>query len=194
MNTIVIENTDQGDVAVDVFQKLASSRVLFVSGDITDDLAADISATLLVLEAEDPTQEITMFINSRGGDIRNALGIYDIMCKIKSPIKTVCLGSAMKEAVILLTAGAPGKRYASKHAILCVGQLENGWAQHSDLTDAESLLKHSLDDNKRMMTIFAQTTGKSMKDVNDDLQRVVFMDSQQAKRYGFVDKICQGVS
>lgn len=189
MNTIVTEPADQGMVVVDIFQKLSNDRILFISGEIDDDMASDVAATLLLKDNEDPSSKITIFINSRGGDIRNALAIYDMMSMIRAPIETVCIGSAMKEAVIILAAGTPGMRFATKHSVIVVGQLVNTMMQHSDLTDAQSLLTYSLSDNKKMMDIFAESTGKDVKQVMSDLDRLVFMDSKQAVKYGFIDKI-----
>lgn len=189
LNTIITEMTEQGEVVVDVFQRLSDNRILFISDDITDDLTTDICATLLLKDSMDSKNKISIFINSRGGDIRNVLAIYDTMQAIKSPIETVCMGSAMKEAAIILSAGTPGMRYATKHSIVSVGQLVNSWIQHSDLTDAKIVLAHILSDNKKMMDIFAKTTGKPLKQVMSDFDRLVFMDSQQAKKYGFIDKI-----
>ncbi len=189
MNTIVTEMTERGEVAVDIYQKLSDSRVLFISGDIDDNIASDVCATLLLKDAENSDTKIVMFINSRGGDIRNVLAIYDVMATIKSPIETICVGMAMKESVILLTAGTPGMRLATKNSIICAGQLINSITQYSDLTDAQLLLSFLQSDNKKMMDVFAKTTGKKVKQVMDDFERLVFMDSRQALRYGFIDKI-----
>ena len=191
MNTIVTEITDQGEIAIDIFQKLSNDRILFITGEIDDDMASDIAATLLLRDSEDSKSKITMIINSSGGDIRNILAIYDVMCMIDAPIETVCLGSAMKEAVVLLAAGAPGMRLAGKHATICVGQLINNMMQQSDLTDAQLLLTFSISDNKKMMDILSKRTGKSLKQVMTDFERLVFMDSKQALKYGFIDKIIQ---
>jgi len=189
MNTIVTEVTEQGEIAVDIFQKLANDRILFISGDIDDDMAADVSATLLLKDSEDSSKKITMFINSRGGDIRNALAIYDMMSMVQCPIETVCIGSAMKEAAILLASGTPGMRFATKHSTICVGQLVNSIMQHSDLTDAESLLSFVVSDNRKMMDIIAKKTKKKLSQVMSDFERIVFMDSRQAKTYGLIDSI-----
>ena len=189
MNTIVTETTEQGEIVIDIFQKLSNDRILFISGDIDDNMAADVSATLLLKDSEDSDSKITIFINSRGGDIRNALAIYDMMSIIKSPIETVCIGSAMKEAVIILASGTPGMRFATKHSVICVGQLVNSMMQHSDLTDAKSLLAFSISDNRKMMDIFAKKTKKKLSQVMSDFERLVFMDSKQALKYGFIDSI-----
>ena len=110
MNTIVLQETPNGDIPIDVYQKLADDRILFITDHINDQIATDIIATLLLKDFESSDQKITLFINSDGGDIRNTLMIYDVMQMISAPIKTVCIGSAMDEAVILLSGGEKGRR------------------------------------------------------------------------------------
>lgn len=189
MNTILTEKTEQGEVAFDVFQKLATDRILFVSDIINDNMAADISATLLLKDSEDSDKKITIFINSHGGDIRNALAIYDVMQMIQSPIETVCIGSAMKEAAIILAAGTHGMRFATKHSIIAISQLINDYMLPSDLTEAKTSLSQSLDDNKRMMNILAKSSGKTLNQVMSDFSRRVFLSSQEALKYGLIDKV-----
>lgn len=184
-----MEETEHGDMPVDVYQKLANDRILFISNHIDDKLATDIVATLLLKDAEDCNNKITLFINSDGGDIRNALMIYDVMCMIQSPVETVCIGSAMDEAAIILTAGAKGSRLATKNSIIAVGQLSHDWAMYSDLSNAKKLLQQSSSDNKRMMDIVAKSTGKSIKTVTSDFDRRVFMSPTQAVKYGLIDKV-----
>lgn len=189
MNTIITETTEDGDIiAIDVFQKLADSRILFITDDITDEVAADICATLILKDQTDEGK-ISIFINSRGGDIRNALVIYDTMRTLRSPVETICVGSAMKEAAMILAAGTPGLRYATKHSIISVGQLVSDWTQQADLTEAKIVMANTLNDNKKMMDIFAKTTKKTTNQVMKDFERLVFMDSNKAKKYGLIDKI-----
>lgn len=188
MNTLVLESTENGDIPIDVYQKLANDRVLFLCNQITDTLATDIIATLLLKDAEDSEKKITLFINSDGGDIRNALMIYDIMTMIDSPIETVCIGSAMDEAAIILAGGTPGMRLATKNSVIAVGQLVHDWYSNSNLTDAKKILDQSLSDNKRMMEIFAKSCKKQLKQVMDDFERTVFMNASQAVKYGLIDK------
>lgn len=189
MNTIVTEMTEQGEVAIDVFQKLASDRILFIFGDIDDTMAADVSATLLLKDGEDPEKKITIFINSQGGNIRDVLAIYDMMCMVEAPLETVCIGAAVKEAAILLAAGTPGMRLATKHSVISVGHLVNDWVKLSDLTEAKISLDQALADNKRMLEIFAKTTKKPYKKIYSDFEREVFMNSQEALKYGLIDRI-----
>lgn len=189
MNTLVLESNELGDFPVDVYQKLSNDRILFICDTITDSVASDIVATLLLKDAEDSEKKITLFINSQGGDIRNALMIYDMMQMIDSPIETVCIGSAMDEAIIILAGGTPGMRLATKNSCIAVSQLSSDWFINSNLTDAKKILDLSVQDNKRMMNILAECTGKSVKQVSEDFDRRVFMNSAQAVKYNLIDKV-----
>jgi ATP-dependent Clp protease protease subunit len=189
LNTLVLESTEAGDIPVDVYQKLANDRILFICNQITDELATDIIATLLLKDAEDSESKITLFINSDGGDIRNALMIYDVMDVINAPIETICIGSAMDEAAIILVGGTPGLRFATKNSVIAVSQLVHDWYTHSNITDAKKILDQSLIDNKRMMEIIAKGCNKPLKQVSDDFDRRVFMNANQAVKYGLIDKV-----
>lgn len=189
MNTLVTESTEYGDMPINIYQKLSNDRILFICNHISDKLAADIVALLLLKDTENPGEKITLFINSEGGDIRNVLMIYDVMNLIQSPIETVCIGSAMDEAAIILAAGTKGMRFATKHATIAVSQLVNNWMSFSDLTDAKKNLDQYLNDNKRMMDIFAKCTNKTNKQIMLDFERRVFMTSSQSVKYGLIDKV-----
>ena len=189
MNTLVLEQTENGDVAVDVYQKLAQDRILFLSEYLDDELATDMVATLLLKDSEDSDKKITLFINSHGGDIRNAFMIYDVMTMIQAPIETVCIGAALDEAVILLAGGRPGMRFATKHAIIAATQLLPGLHMHTDLPGAEAVMQQHKLDNNRLMGILSKTTGKPIKQVRKDFDRRVFFNSKQALEYGFIDGI-----
>lgn len=189
MNTLVLESNELGEFPVDVYQKLSNDRILFICDDLTDTVASDIVATLLLKDAEDSGKKITLFINSMGGDIRNALMIYDMMQMIDAPIETVCIGFAMNEAIIILAAGAPGMRLATKNASIAVSQLTSDWFFNSDLPNAKKMLDLSMQDNKRMMDILAKCTGKTLKQVSKDFDRKVFMSAAQAVKYNLIDKV-----
>jgi len=189
LNTIVIESTEHGDMPMDVYQKLSNDRILFIANVISDNVATDIAATLLLKDSEDSEKKITLFINSPGGDIRNIFMICDMMNMIEAPIETVCIGAAMDEAALILASGTPGMRLATRNSIIAVNQLSHDWVTHSDLTDAKKYLDLAVMDNKRMMEIFAKTTGKSVKQVSEDLNRRVFMTANQAAKYGLIDKV-----
>lgn len=189
MNILVTEETENGDMPIDVYQKLANDRILFICDSISDEVATDIIATLLLKDSEDPEKKITLFINSDGGDIRNALMIYDVMNMIQAPIETVCIGSAMDEAAIILAGGEPGMRLATKHAVISVSQLVHNWHMYTNLTDAQTIMDQEASDNKRMMEIFAKSSGKTIKQVMENFERRVFMNSNQSVKYGLIDKV-----
>jgi ATP-dependent Clp protease protease subunit len=189
LNTIVTETTEHGEIPVDVYHKLANDRILFICHEIDDHIAADITATLLLKDSEDSTRKITLFINSQGGDIRNALMICDMMNMIEAEIETVCIGAAMNEAALILASGTPGSRFATKNSIIGASQLSHDYWSRGNLTDAKKLLDLSLADNKRMMEIFAKTTKKTVKQVSEDFDRQVFMTAAQAAKYGLIDKV-----
>lgn len=189
MNTLVTETTELGDFPIDIYQKLSNDRILFLCNQIDDKLATDMVATILLKDSEDSDKKITIFINSDGGDIRNALMICDVINMVQSPIETVCIGSAMDEAAIILAAGTPGMRLATKHATIAVSQLVHTWMTYSDLTDAKKNLDQAVADNKRMMDIIAKSSGKTFKQVMSDFERRVFMTAPQAVKYGLLDKV-----
>lgn len=189
MNTIVTEETDLGEIPIDVYQKLASDRILFITELINDDNASNIIATLLLKDMENPDEKITLFINSQGGDIRNTLMIVDMMNMIEAPIETVCIGAAMDEAAIILSSGSLGMRFATKNSVISASQLVHEWVTRANLTDAKKYLDLANMDNKRMMDVLAKTSGKTIKQVMSDFERRVFMNAAQAVKYGLVDKV-----
>jgi ATP-dependent Clp protease, protease subunit len=189
MNTLVLEETEHGKQPMDVWQKLADNRVLFISDFLSDEVATDITATLLLKDQEDPNRKITLFINVDGGDIRNAFMIYDIMQIIECPVETVCIGSAIDEAVIILAGGTKGLRFATKNAIISVSQLSNNFMTHTNLTDANGLMEQLNKDNNRLLEILAKTSNKSVKKIKQDFDRRVFMTPTQALKYQFIDKV-----
>ena len=188
LNTLVLESTENGDYPIDIYQKLANDRILFICDKINTSLATDICATLMLKDAEDDSK-ISLFINSPGGDIRDVFMIYDIMQMINAPIETVCIGQASDEAAILLMAGTPGMRLATKNCCIAVSQLIHDWITRANLTDAKKILDLATSDNKKMMEIVAKSTQKSLKQVMGDFDRRVFMSASQAFKYGFIDKI-----
>jgi len=189
LNTIVLESTEHGDMPVDVYQKLSNDRILFICDTISDGLATDITATLLLKDAEDSDKKITLFINSQGGDIRNVMMICDMMHLIEAPIETVCIGAATDEACLILASGTPGMRFATKNSVIAASQLVHDWMAQANLTDAKRYLELAMADNKRMMELLAKATGKTVKQVMSDFERRVFMNATQAVKYGLIDKV-----
>lgn len=189
MNTIVLEENEQGEIAVDVFQTLSNSRILFIHEDIDDKVASDICATLLVKDMENSEDKISLFINSEGGDIRSVLMIYDVMNLLVSPIETICMGSAWNESLLLLAAGTPGMRFATSNSVICASKLMYDSMNYSDLTDAKIIKNVYELDSKKMVEIFSKITKKSIKQINNDFSVKKFMTPTQAKRYGLIDDI-----
>lgn len=189
LNTLIIENTESGEVAVDVYQKLSQNRLLFIHEEITDSVATDIVAALLSKDDEDSEQKITLLINSEGGDIRSVFMIYDVMNLIKSPIETICSGSAWNESLLLLAAGTPGMRYATQSAVICASQVLYDKIHFSDLTDARILNDLIKYDNKKMLEAFAKATKKPFKQIVSDFNKKTFMTPIQAKKYGLIDNV-----
>jgi ATP-dependent Clp protease, protease subunit len=189
LNTLVLEQTENGEVPMDVYQKLAQDRILFITDYISDEVATDLIATLLLKDHEDPDREITLFINSSGGDIRNTFMIYDVMSMISAPIKTVCMGAAMDESALLLIGGAKGKRLATKNAIISVSQLSGQWNMHTNVTDAKNLMDQFKIDNDRLLEILSKSVGKPIKQLREDFDRRAFFTASKALKYGLIDKI-----
>jgi len=174
---------------MDVYQKMANDRILFITDYITDDVATDMIATLLLKDHEDPEKKITLFINSPGGDIRNTFMIYDVMSMISAPIETVCMGAAMDESALILAGGNKGMRMATKNSIISASQLINPWHMHTNLTDAKNLMEQFNIDNNRLMDILSKATGKPIKQIREDFDRRVFFTATKALKYGLIDKI-----
>lgn len=189
MNTLVLEQTENGEMPMDVYQKLANDRILFIHDWIDDEIATDIVATLLLKDHEDDEKKITLFINSPGGDIRNVFMICDVMAIVKAPIETVCIGAAMDEAALLLAGGRKGMRLATKNTIISISQLVNNWHMHTNMTDAKNLMEQFKIDNDRLLEILSKATGKSVKQVREDFDRRTFFTAAKAMKYGLIDKI-----
>lgn len=189
MNTLVLEQTEMGEMPMDVYQKMAGDRILFLADYLDDRLASDIVATLLLKDNEDSEKKITLFINSHGGDIRNSFMIYDVMTMINAPIETICIGAAMDEAVVILAGGTPGMRLATPHAIISATQLVHNFHAHVDLPGAKSIFEQERLDNQRLMEILSKTTKKTLAQIKKDFDRRVFFNAKNALKYGFIDKI-----
>jgi len=142
LNTLVLEQTESGDVPIDVYAKLSQDRILFLSEPLHDELATDMIATLLLKDSENHDEKITLFINSHGGDIRNAFMIYDVIQMIEAPVETICIGAAFDEALILISGGEVGSRFATRHAVLAAAQLEPGLHMHTDIPGAAGQCRH----------------------------------------------------
>lgn len=186
MNTLVIDS-EYGEAPIDVHQVLADKRMIFICDSLNDKLATDVVATLMLKDMENDQEPIKLYINSEGGDIRNALMIYDAMQLTTAPIHTICIGSAMDEAALILAAG--DHRSATKHSVIAIGQLETNSALFSDLTNAKANLDLVVSDNKKMLSILSQCTKKPLKEITADLERRIFMSANDALKYNLIDKV-----
>lgn len=189
MNIVITEETELGDIPIDIYSKLASDRILFIHDPIDDRLATDIVATLMYKDSEDSDSKISLFINSPGGDLRSVFMIYDTIKILQSPVETFCVGEAVDEVVLLLAAGTPGMRYATQNSVICVSQLLSGGSMFSDISDAFGLMERLKRDNKNFMTALAKATKKTLKTLMTDFERKKFLSAQQALKYGFIDGI-----
>lgn len=189
-SAIILENVGGDVVPVDVYQKLSDNRILFLTGFLSDELANDLTATLLLKDAESQ-DEITLFINSDGGDVRNVLTLFDTMQIIQSPIKTVCIGGVSNEVVLLLAAGSPGLRFATKNSIISPSYLFHDRTYMTNLFDAKTMLNQFNIDNKVVLDNLAKCCKKKSAEVFKDFERKKFFNANQAKKYGIIDKIIQ---
>jgi len=190
MNPLILEKINrQEDQVTDVFTELASSRILFINGEISDSLATDICATLILKNAESQSEKISLFINSNGGHIRDIFTIFDIMNIIDAPIETVCTGACMGTATLLLVAGNAGMRYATTNSIISFSQLEHDEYTMSDLTDATSLLKRLKRDNQNMMQYFSKCVKKTYQSTLKTFEKSKYFDAKEALGYGIIDKV-----
>lgn len=186
-NPTVIENTSRGERAFDIYSRLLRDRIIFLGTEIDDLVANSIVAQLLFLEAEDPEKDIIMYINSPGGVITAGMAIYDTMQYIKPDVQTVCIGQAASMGALLLTAGAPGKRYALENSRVMIHQPLGG--ARGQATDIQIQAKEILKMKDMTSGIIARHTGKSMEDVLRDTERDNFMSSEEALAYGLIDKV-----
>jgi ATP-dependent Clp protease, protease subunit len=189
LNTIITETTDNGEVPIDIYSKLADDRILFISDYVDDKLATDITSTLLLKDIENPDGKISLFINSEGGDIRSVFMIYDMLQLLQCEIETVCIGSAMNEAALLLAAGSKGSRLATQNAAICISQLVQEKYYRANLADAKSIHKRIEADNHNFMKALAKNIGKKTDDLKIKFKDKVFMSANEAKTFGIIDDI-----
>lgn len=189
MNLIpsIIEQTKNGERGYDVFTRLLKDRIVFVTGEINDDLADSVVAQLLFLEGQNPNQDICMYINSPGGSVTAGMAIYDTMQYIKPAVTTICLGMAASMAAILLLAGAKGKRYALPYARVMIHQPLGG--VEGQATDIEIHAREILRVREDMLTIMVKHTGQPRERLAADTNRDRYLTSAEALDYGIIDAI-----
>jgi len=186
---MVIEQSNRGERAYDIYSRLLKDRIVFLGTAIDDDVANLVIAQLLFLEAEDPERDISLYINSPGGIVTAGLAIYDTMQYIKCDISTICIGEASSMGAILLAAGKPGKRFSLPHSRIMIHQPSGGTqGQAKDIKiQAEEMLR-----TKAMLdNILVKHTGQPIEKIETDTDRDFFMSAEEAKKYGIVDEIIQ---
>ena len=186
---MVVEQSSKGERAYDIYSRLLKERIIFLTGQINDNVASLVTAQLLFLEAEDPKKEIYLYINSPGGLVTAGLGIYDTMQYIKPDISTLCIGQAASMGSFLLAAGTKGKRFSLPNSRIMVHQPSAGY--QGQATDIEIHAKEVLSLKKRLNEIYSKHTGKSVDEIKSALERDNFMTADIAKSFGLIDEVVE---
>ena len=186
---MVVEQSNKGERAYDIYSRLLKERIIFLTGQINDNVASLITAQLLFLEAEDPKKEIYLYINSPGGLVTAGLGIYDTMQYIKPEISTLCIGQAASMGSFLLAAGTKGKRFSLPNSRIMVHQPSAGF--QGQATDIEIHANEVLSLKKRLNEIYSKHTGKSVDEIKKALERDNFMTPEAALSFGLVDEVVE---
>jgi len=192
MNTLVpmvVEQTNKGERAYDIYSRLLKERIIFLVGPINDNVASLVTAQLLFLESEDPRKDINLYINSPGGLVTAGLGIYDTMQYVKPDISTLCIGQAASMGSFLLTAGKKGKRFSLPNSRIMVHQPSAGF--QGQATDIEIHANEVLTLKKRLNEIYSKHTGKSVDEIKKALERDNFMSPDVAKDFGLIDEVVE---
>ena len=186
---MVVEQSNKGERAYDIYSRLLKERIIFLTGQINDNVASLITAQLLFLEAEDPKKEIYLYINSPGGLVTAGLGIYDTMQYVKPDISTLCIGQAASMGSFLLAAGTKGKRFSLPNSRIMVHQPSAGF--QGQATDIEIHANEVLALKKRLNEIYSKHTSKTVEEVKTALERDNFMTAEVAKSFGLIDEVVE---
>jgi ATP-dependent Clp protease protease subunit len=184
---IVVEQTNRGERAYDIYSRLLKDRIIFIGGQIDDYMANLVIAQLLFLEAEEPEKDIHIYINSPGGVVTAGMAIYDTMQYVRPAVSTICLGQAASMGALLLAAGTKGKRYALPFARIMIHQIMGG--AQGQATDIDIQAKEILRMKDALNGILAKHTGQPLEKLTQDAERDFFMSAQQAKEYGIIDEV-----
>lgn len=189
MNLIpmVVDRTDSGERSYDIYSRLLEDRVIFLSGEITDDVANLVVAQLIYLESKDPTKDISLYINSPGGSVTAGLAVYDTMNYIRPDVSTICVGMAASMGAFLLSSGAKGKRYALPNSEVMIHQVLGG--AQGQASDVEIQTRQLLKIKQKMNRILAENTGKTYDEICADTDRDNYLSAEEAKDYGIIDQI-----
>ena len=186
---MVVEQSNKGERAYDIYSRLLKERIIFLVGPIHDNVASLVTAQLLFLESEDPKKEINLYINSPGGLVTAGLGIYDTMQYIKPDVSTLCIGQAASMGSFLLAAGKKGKRFSLPNSRIMVHQPSAGF--QGQATDIEIHANEVMSLKKRLNEIYSKHTGKSVDDIKKALERDNFMTPEKAKEFGLIDQVVE---
>ena len=189
---IVVEKSQFGERAYDIYSRLLKERIVFLGGPITDDVANTIIAQLLFLASEDPKKDINLYINSPGGSVTATLAIYDTMNHVKPDVATICVGMAASGGAVLLAAWKKGKRFALPDSEIMIHQVLGG--AEGQASDIEIEARHILRVKEKINKILAKHTGQPLAQIEKDTDRNFFMDAEEAKKYGLVDEILKSKS
>lgn len=185
----VIEQTNRGERAFDIYSRLLKERIIFLTGQVEDGVSAVICAQLLFLESENPTKDISFYINSPGGVVTSGMAMYDTMQYIKPAVSTVCIGQAASMGSLLLTAGAKGKRYSLPNSRIMIHQ-PSGGAQ-GQATDIEIQAREILRLRANLNNIYVKHTGRKLADIEKAMERDNFMSAEEAKKFGLIDEVVE---
>jgi ATP-dependent Clp protease, protease subunit len=186
---MVVEQTSRGERSYDIYSRLLKERIIFMTGQVFDEMASLLCAQLLFLESENPSKDIAFYINSPGGVVTSGLAIYDTMQYIRCPVSTVCIGQAASMGSLLLTAGAAGKRFALPNARIMVHQ-PSGGAQ-GQATDIEIQAREILRIRQRLNEIYVRHTGQTLERIESKLERDTFMSADEARDFGLIDQVVE---
>ena len=184
---MVVETTNRGERAYDIYSRLLKERIIFITGPIEDYGASLVCAQLLFLESENPKKDIAFYVNSPGGVVTSGLAIYDTMQYIRPPVSTVCIGQAASMGSLLLAAGAKGKRYALPNARIMVHQPSGGF--QGQATDIEIQAREILSLRGRLNQIYVHHTGRTLKEIEDAVERDKFLAPEEAVTFGLIDEV-----
>jgi ATP-dependent Clp protease, protease subunit len=186
---MVVEQTNRGERAYDIYSRLLKERIIFITGPVEDGMASLIVAQLLFLEAENPKKEVSMYINSPGGVVTSGLAVYDTMQFIRPPVSTLCTGQAASMGSLLLAAGAKDLRFALPNARIMVHQPSGGF--QGQATDIMLHAQEILNLKRRLNEIYVKHTGQPLKKIEDALERDMFLTAEMAKDFGLIDKVIE---
>ncbi|MBQ2894936.1 MAG: ATP-dependent Clp endopeptidase proteolytic subunit ClpP [Clostridia bacterium] len=184
---MVVDSTDKGERSYDIFSRILEDRIIFLSGEITDEVANLVVAQLIYLESKDPTKDISIYINSPGGSVTAGMAIYDTMNYIRCDVATICVGMAASMGAFLLSSGTKGKRFALPNAEIMIHQVLGG--ARGQATDVAIQTQQLLKTKNKLNRILAENTGKDIATIERDTERDNYLTAQEAMEYGLIDQV-----